>query len=312
MTHFYKIKCDHIPQSEYLDQLVNLCDYSIIKNTSFEKEVCNDFNIAQQNDYPIAAILANEKFSKDSNYTFFQATPCYFSLQRDFYKFERNLENECSSDELQRLCEELNQHFSDDECNFFMFEKKLYFATLKKFNISTYFPEEINQVPNRDFLPFGPDKSWWHKFINELQMFLFNHEINRNREKRNDYPINSIWFCGGGSQIQINETSDVKDVYSNLTLLKKIAILDPKINLIDPYSYNKNPKKNYFFYDQVFQSNNQDIFKFIFETFETKKIKNLNLSLHFGLYKILFKTSLFMRLKFWKKKKNLQEILNEA
>ena len=140
MIHFYKIKCDHIPQSEYLDRLVSQCDYSIIKNTSFEKEVCNDFNIAQQNDYPIAAILANEKFSKDSNYNFFQATPCYFSLQRDFYKFERNLENECSSDELQRLCEELNQHFSDDECNFFMFEKKLYFATLKKFNISTYFP----------------------------------------------------------------------------------------------------------------------------------------------------------------------------
>ena len=93
MTHSYKIKCDFIPQSEYLNQLIKLCDYSIIRNNSFEKEVCNDFNIEQQNDYPIAALLAREEFTAESKYTFFQATPCYFSLQRDYYKFEKNLEN---------------------------------------------------------------------------------------------------------------------------------------------------------------------------------------------------------------------------
>ena len=117
MTHSYKIKCDFIPQSEYLNQLIKLCDYSIIRNNSFEKEVCNDFNIEQQNDYPIAAILADEEFTSDSKYTFFQATPCYFSLQRDYYKFEKNLEDDCHFDELETLCDDLNQHFSDDDQN---------------------------------------------------------------------------------------------------------------------------------------------------------------------------------------------------
>ena len=129
MTHSYKIKCDFIPQSEYLNQLIKLCDYSIIRNNSFEKEVCNDFNIEQQNDYPIAAILADEEFTSDSKYTFFQATPCYFSLQRDYYKFEKNLENECSPDELKTLCVDLNQHFSNNDQKFFIFERKLFFAT---------------------------------------------------------------------------------------------------------------------------------------------------------------------------------------
>ena len=141
MTHSYKIKCDFIPQSGYLNQLIKLCDHSIIKNNSFEKEVCIDFNIEQQNDYPIAAILAGEEFTAESKYTFFQATPCYFSLQRDFYKFEKNLENECEPDELNTLCEELNQHFSDNTQNFFTFENKLFFATKKNVNISTYFPD---------------------------------------------------------------------------------------------------------------------------------------------------------------------------
>ena len=202
MTHSYKIKCDFIPQSEYLNQLIKLCDYSIIRNNSFEKEVCNDFNIEQQNDYPIAAILADEEFTSDSKYTFFHATPCYFSLQRDYYKFEKNLENECSPDELKILCADLNQHFSDNDQKFFIFERKLFFATKKYTNISTYFPEEINQVPNRSFLPFGQDEVWWHKFINELQMFLFDYLINKKREESNQYPINSIWFSGGGKKIK--------------------------------------------------------------------------------------------------------------
>lgn len=311
MTHFFKIKCDHVPQSEFLDQLIGLCDYSIKKNNSFEKEICSDFNIDKQNDYPIAAILANKKFSKDSKYTFFQATPCYFSLQRDFYKFERNLENECSSDELQLLCEALNHHFSDFECNFFIYEKKLFFATLKKTNICTYFPEEINQIAERNFLPFGEDKTWWHKFINELQMFLFDHQINKKREECNQYPINSIWFSGGGNKIRSNNMSQKINVYSNLLLLKKIASFDSKLNLNEILTSNTFDD-NSLIYDEVLQSNdNNDIFKFIFEALNAGKIKNLNLSLYFGFYKISFKTNFFSKLKFWKKKNNLLTILNE-
>ena len=224
MTHSYKIKCDFIPQSEYLNQLIKLCDYSIIRNNSFEKEVCNDFNIEQQNDYPIAAILADEEFTSDSKYTFFQATPCYFSLQRDYYKFEKNLENECSPDELKTLCADLNQHFSDNDQKFFIFERKLFFATKKYTNISTYFPEEINQVPNRSFLPFGQDEVWWHKFINELQMFLFDHPANKKREEKGQYPINSIWFSGGGKKNKADPNKQNKIVFKVPTGANKVNL----------------------------------------------------------------------------------------
>jgi len=313
LTHSYKIKCDFIPQSGYLNQLIKLCDHSIIKNNSFEKEVCNDFNIEQQNDYPIAAILAGEEFSAESKYTFFQATPCYFSLQRDFYKFEKNLENECEPDELNTLCEELNQHFSDNTQNFFTFENKLFFATKKNVNISTYFPEEINQVPDRGFLPFGQDEVWWHKFINELQMFLFDHSANKKREEKDKYPINSIWFSGGGKKIKANINSQEKVVFSDLMLLKKIALLNLQGVKIEPFTKRDYEKKDYYLYHHICGANTEyDIFKNIFEDLKTKKISNLNFSLHLGSFKILFKTSFYRRLKFWNQKKDLQEILNEV
>ena len=313
MTHFYKIKCDFIPQSEYLNQLIKLCDYSIIKNNSFEKEVCNDFNIEQQNDYPVAAILAGEEFTSDSKYTFFQATPCFFSLQRDYYKFEKNLENECSPDELKKLCIDLNQHFSDNDQNFFIFERKLFFATKKNTNISTYFPEEINQVPNRSFLPFGKDEVWWHKFINELQMFLFDYLINKKREESNQYPINSIWFSGGGKKIKANPNKQNKIVFSDLILLKKIVQLNLEGVKIKSFTESDNGKEDCYFYDHICEANTEyDIFKTILADLKSKKITNLNLSLYLGSFKILFKTNFYRRLKFWGHKKELQEILNEA
>ena len=313
MTYSYKIKCDFIPQSEYLNQLIKLCDYSIIRNNSFEKEVCNDFNIEQQNDYPIAAILADEEFTSDSKYTFFQATPCYFSLQRDYYKFEKNLENECSPDELKTLCVDLNQHFSDNDQNFFIFERKLFFATIKNSNISTYFPEEINQVPNRGFLPFGQDEVWWHKFINELQMFLFDYPANKKREDKDQYPINSIWFSGGGKKINTNLNSQNKFVFSDLMLLKKIALLNLEGVKIKSFTESDNRKEDCYFYDHICEANTEhDIFKVILHDLKSKKISNLNLSLYLGSFKILFKTNFYRRLKFWGHKKELQEILNEA
>ena len=313
MTHFYKIKCDFIPQSEYLNQLIKLCDHSIIKNNSFEKEVCNDFNIEQQNDYPIAAILAGEEFTSDSKYTFFQATPCYFSLQRDYYKFEKNLENECSPDELKRLCIDLNQHFSDNDQNFFIFENKLFFATKKNINISTYFPEEINQVPNRSFLPFGQDDVWWRKFINELQMFLFDYPVNKKREEKGQYPINSIWFSGGGKKINTNTNRQNKIVFSDLMLLNKIALLNLVGVKIQSFTQSENEKEDYYLYDHICVVNTEyDIFKIILEDVKSKKITNLSLSLYLGSFKILFKTNFYRRLKFWLHKKELQEILNEA
>ncbi len=257
--------------------------------------------------------MAGEEFTSDSKYTFFQATPCYFSLQRDYYKFEKNLENECSPDELKTLCIDLNQHFSDNDQNFFIFERKLFFAKKKNTNISTYFPEEINQVPNRSFLPFGKDEVWWHKFINELQMFLFDYLINKKREESNQYPINSIWFSGGGKKIKANPNKQNKIVFSDLILLKKIVQLNLEGVKIKSFAESDNGKEDCYFYDHICEANTEyDIFKTILADLKSKKITNLNLSLYLGSFKILFKTNFYRRLKFWGHKKELQEILNEA
>jgi hypothetical protein len=38
----------------------------------------------------------------------------------------------------------------------------------------------------------------WYRLVNEMQMFLFQHDVNRERAARGQLPINSLWFWGGG------------------------------------------------------------------------------------------------------------------
>ena len=48
-------------------------------------------------------------------------------------------------------------------------------------------------------LPVGEDQSDWHRLINEIQMCLHASQINEERQKRGELPVNSVWFWGGGS-----------------------------------------------------------------------------------------------------------------
>ncbi len=63
--------------------------------------------------------------------------------------------------------------------------------------ISTPLSEAAGEGINHR-LPAGAGQRWWGRFLNELQMLLFNSEINALRESRRKLPINSLWLWGGG------------------------------------------------------------------------------------------------------------------
>ncbi|HSH42858.1 MAG TPA: hypothetical protein VK973_12110, partial [Arenicellales bacterium] len=59
--------------------------------------------------------------------------------------------------------------------------------------LETVLGENIN-----DHLPRGADAMHWLRAMNELQMILFDSEVNRRREAEGRPPVNSLWFWGGG------------------------------------------------------------------------------------------------------------------
>jgi len=47
-------------------------------------------------------------------------------------------------------------------------------------------------------LPRGADGMKWHGILNEVQMVLFEAEVNQRREAEGRPPVNSLWVWGGG------------------------------------------------------------------------------------------------------------------
>lgn len=52
------------------------------------------------------------------------------------------------------------------------------------------------------FMPSGESAAGYHKLLGEVQMCLYEHEVNRRREAEGLMPINSVWFWGGGTAPQ--------------------------------------------------------------------------------------------------------------
>jgi hypothetical protein len=49
------------------------------------------------------------------------------------------------------------------------------------------------------YLPSGPERRFWHRLTNDVQMVLHGAAINAARQRRGEPPINSLWFWGAGA-----------------------------------------------------------------------------------------------------------------
>lgn len=104
-----------------------------------------------------------------------------------------------SMEEAAQLCASLNDHFAPDGLYFVVPHPQRWYLRLESAPAITTF--SLAQATGRDMrehLPRGTDALHWHKLLNEIQMLLFQHPVNREREKRDEPVINSVYLWGGG------------------------------------------------------------------------------------------------------------------
>jgi hypothetical protein len=64
--------------------------------------------------------------------------------------------------------------------------------------LRTHEPGQASARDIRHALPSGAGAPSWHRLLNEIQIRLHGHEINRGRESRGEPAVNSLWFWGAG------------------------------------------------------------------------------------------------------------------
>jgi hypothetical protein len=84
----------------------------------------------------------------------------------------------------------------------------------------------LSEVQGRNVggcLPGGDDAAAWLRRVNEIQMLLYSHPVNRDRAARGQPIVNSVWLWGGGRMPQQAPTAPFSTVYADDALSRGLA-----------------------------------------------------------------------------------------
>lgn len=165
-------------------------------------------------DLPVANLLSG-------NTSVLCADPCYLHPDRDrLLLFSDNMaltieESTALIAEIQPLLEEFSGELVCHTPNNWL----LNLQVMPDLSFSAL--AEVNGKAVDDFLPQGAERQNWIRLWNEVQMQLYDSEINQQRVSEGKLPINSIWFWGAGTFIANNKSW--QQVHGRSPLLNDLA-----------------------------------------------------------------------------------------
>lgn len=108
--------------------------------------------------------------------------------------------NQDNLQDINIIINDLNDIFNVD-CDITALTEGLYLMHLKEFAAPTHYPHILSVLgktanpyieQSRQILP-------WYQLLNEIQMFMHQHEVNAERISRGLLPVNSLWCWGAGA-----------------------------------------------------------------------------------------------------------------
>jgi hypothetical protein len=112
---------------------------------------------------------------------------------------ENNQEN---SDDIFKLINELSDYFNVD-CDIQAVAGDAWLMRLKQCDPPSHYPHYLSII-GRKADPYTEQSKAllpWYQLMNEMQMYLHQHEINQRRQQTGLLTINSLWFWGAGSRL---------------------------------------------------------------------------------------------------------------
>lgn len=173
---------------------------SVGKSTQvFEAALCEAFGVEKQLDWPAAALSWLGEGNDPGDYFWFYADPVNLELQRDHFSLNLPAPLPMDTSEASALCTSLNAHFCDDGWQFFVGSSGQWYMRLHyPFAVTTTSPAQAAKRDIRNYLPQGASAEKLHQLLNEIQMLLHEHPVNRLREEQGQPTVNSLWFSSSG------------------------------------------------------------------------------------------------------------------
>ncbi|MGB4811248.1 MAG: hypothetical protein WBP13_02025 [Methylophilaceae bacterium] len=188
----------NMPSSSALSKLLAKGQLTYI-DLPLEAYTSSQFGLTATPDFSIAAIAAAADGLTVGVEYWLRADPVHLMMQRDSVSLSAPVPLPISTPQATALLASLNAHFQQDGLNFLMGNSGAWYCRLAHApQMKTILPSEAIDKNMFNFLPQGQDASRWLAIMNEVQMLLFSHPINAEREAQQQNVVNSVWFSGGG------------------------------------------------------------------------------------------------------------------
>lgn len=281
-----------------------------------EAFVCNQHGLKAEPDYPLAAISANADGINVADSYWLRADPVHLTMQRDSFGLGEPAPLSVKREHADSLVASFNQYFNQEGLIFFIGNSGAWYLQVQ------YVPDIKTSLPSLamgknifQFMPQGEASAKWRAYLNELQMLLFSHPANMDREADGAPVVNSIWLSGGGVMpLRVAPNNDVDLIVADSALYQGLARWQGLPN--QPVAMNLGVDfNNIATYQHVrLQLQGKHLlngvdFQVLLNALKAKKIKELTLNL--GCYeKSLIATITYWdTLKFWRKSKPVIQFL---
>lgn len=173
-------------------------------------------------DYPAAAICQSVQQLQLDNFCL-RADPVHLQADMTSAVLRAHQALRLDTDEAQQLVESINQHLHQDGLQLIMGQPHHWYLSLasapelQTSPLPTLLLQDINA-----HLPRGESAGDWRRLMNELQMLLYDHPVNQQREAEGRLTVNSLWLWGGG-HLPAKATQNWEQVYTDDWLLDALA-----------------------------------------------------------------------------------------
>lgn len=154
---------------------------------------------------PFAQAFANPEALHSDKILLFRAIHLKADMHNAFIlPIENNRKN---NDNIKLIINDLSKLFKVD-CDINEIHNGLYLMHLKQCTPAQHYPHYLSVIGRKadPFIEQSRQALPWYKLMNEMQMFMHQHEINSARLESRLLAINSLWFWGAGDLSIINNT----------------------------------------------------------------------------------------------------------
>lgn len=184
------------------------------------------FGVAREGpDWPVAAVTCRLDGAGADHGWWLRADPVHLRADMGELVLLDSEALDISANEAQALVAEINGQLDDPTVRLeALAERRWYVGLDQEPRLATRELWEVSGGRVGEHLPRGDDAGRWQARVNDVQMILHGSPVNRERERRGEPAINSLWLWGGGSTPRV-PASRWRAVWSDHPLVAGLAQL---------------------------------------------------------------------------------------